>query len=37
MSKLLDDNDILMHSTHNEGKVVSERFILTSENKIFKN
>ena len=28
MQKWLDDNDILMYSTHNEGKsIVAERFI----------
>ena len=35
--KLLDDNDILMYSAHNEGKsVVVERFIETLEGKIYK-
>ena len=35
--KLLEDNDIKMHSTYNEGKsVVPERFIRTLKNKIFK-
>ena len=33
--KWLKDNDIEMHSTHNEGKsVVAERFIRTLKNKI---
>ena len=31
------DNDIVMYSTHNEGKsVVAERFIRTLKNKIYK-
>ena len=35
--KLLKDNDIEMHSIHNEGKlVVSERFIRTSKKEICK-
>ena len=35
--KWLKDNDITMHSTHNEGKsVVAERFIRTLKNKIYK-
>ena len=35
--KLLKDNDIEMHSIHNEGKlVVSERFIRTSKKEIYK-
>ena len=35
--KLLKDNDIEMHSVHNEGKlVVSERFIRTSKKEIYK-
>ena len=30
MQKLLDNNDILLYSTHNEGKpIVDERFIRT--------
>ena len=34
--KWLKDNDIEMHSTHNEGKsVVAERFIRTLKNKIY--
>ena len=33
--KWLKDNDIAMHSTHNEGKsVVAERFLRTIKNKI---
>ena len=33
----LQDNDIVMYSTHNEGKsVVAERFIRTLKNKIYK-
>ena len=35
--KWLQDNDIVMYSTHNEGKsVVAERFIKTLKNKIYK-
>ena len=35
--KWLQDKDIFMHSTHNEGKsVVTERFIRTLKNKIYK-
>ena len=35
--KWLRDNDIVMYSTHNEGKsVVSERFIRTLKSKIYK-
>ena len=35
--KWLQDNDIVMYSTHNEGKsVVAERFIRTLINKIYK-
>ena len=35
--KWLRDNDIVMYSTHNEGKsVVAERFIRTSKSKIYK-
>ena len=35
--KWLQDNDIAMYSTHNEGKsVVAERFIRTLKNKIYK-
>ena len=37
MQKWFDDNDILTHSTHNEGKlVVAERFIKTLKKKIYK-
>ena len=35
--KKLRDNDIVMYSTHNEGKsIVAERFIRTLKNKIYK-
>ena len=35
--KWLQDNDILMNSTNNEGKsVIAERFIRTLENEIYK-
>ena len=35
--KWLSDNDIIMYSTHNEGKsVVAERFIGTLKNKLYK-
>ena len=35
--KWLQDKDIAMYSTHNEGKsVVAERFIRTLKNKIYK-
>ena len=35
--KWLQDNDIVMYSTHNEGKsVVAERFIRTLKSKIYK-
>ena len=35
--KWLSDNDIIMYSTHNEGKsVVAERFIRTLKNKLYK-
>ena len=35
--KWLRDNNIVMYSTHNEGKfVVAERFIRTLKNKIYK-
>ena len=35
--KWLRDNDLVMYSTHNEGKsVVAERFIRTLKNKIYK-
>ena len=37
MKSRLQDNDIEMYSTHNEGKsVVAERFIRTLKNKIYK-
>ena len=37
MQKWLDDNDILMYSTHNEAKsVVSKRFIRTLKIQIYK-
>ena len=37
MKSWLQDNDIEMHSTHNEGKSVAvERFIRTSKNKVYK-
>ena len=37
MISLLQDSDLEMYSTHNEGKsVVSERFIRTLKNKIYK-
>ena len=36
MKPLFQDNDIEMHSTHNEGKsVIVERFIRTLKNKIY--
>ena len=36
MQKLLDDNNILIYSTHNEGNsVVAESFIETLNGKIF--
>ena len=35
--KWLSDNDIIMHSTYNEGKsVVAEKFIRTLKNKLYK-
>ena len=35
--KYLQDNDIVMYSTHNEGKsVVAKKFIRTLKNKIYK-
>ena len=35
--KWLQDNEIVMYSTHNEGKsIVAERFIKTLKNKIYK-
>ena len=37
MQKWLADNDILMYSTHNEGKlIIAERFIITLKAKIYK-
>ena len=37
MRKWLDDNDILMYSTHYEGNsVAAERFIRTLKRKIYK-
>ena len=37
MQKWLDDNDILMYSTYNEGNsVVAERFTRTPQGKIYK-
>ena len=37
MKPLLQDNNIVMYSTYNEGKsVVSERFIRILKNKIYK-
>ena len=37
MKSWLQDNNIAMYSTHNEGKsVVAERFIRTIKNKIYK-
>ena len=37
MKSFLQNNDIEMYSTHNEGKsVIAERFIRTLENKIYK-
>ena len=37
MQKWLDNNDILMYSTYNEGKsVIAERFIRTLKGKIYK-
>ena len=37
MQDWLDDSDILMYSTHNEGKsVIAERFIKTLKSKIYK-
>ena len=37
MKSWLQDNNIEMHSTHNQGKsVVAERFIRTLKNKIYK-
>ena len=37
MQGWLDNNDILMYSTHSKGKsVIAERFIKTLKTKIFK-
>ena len=37
MKSCLQDNNIEMYSTHNEGKpIVAERFIRTLKNKIYK-
>ena len=37
MKSCLQDNNIEIHSTHNEGKsVVAERFIRTLKNKVYK-
>ena len=37
MQEWLDNNDILMYSTHNEGNsVIAERFIKTLKAKIYK-
>ena len=37
MQEWLDNNDILMYSTHNEGKsVIAERFTKTLQPKIYK-
>ena len=37
LKKWLRDNDIVMYSTHNEGKsVLAERFIRTLKSKIYK-
>ena len=37
MKSWLQDNDIEMHSTNNEGKsITAERFIRTFKNKIYK-
>ena len=37
MQERLDNNDILMYSTHKEGKsVIAERFIKTLKSKIYK-
>ena len=38
MQKWLDNNDILVYSTHNEGKsVIAERFIQILKTEIYKN
>ena len=37
MQKCLDNNDILIYSTHNEGEsVIAERFIKTLKAKVYK-
>ena len=37
MQVWLDNNDILMYSTHNEGKsLIAEKFIKTLKSKIYK-
>ena len=37
MQKWLENNDILMHSTHSKGKsVIAERFIKTLKCKVYK-
>ena len=37
MQKWLDENDILMYTTHNEGtSVFAERFVITLKGKIYK-
>ena len=37
MQECLDNEDILMYSTHNEGKsVIAKRFIKTLKSKIYK-
>ena len=37
MQEWLDNNDVLMYSTHNEGKsVIAERFIKILKAKIYK-
>ena len=37
MQEKLDNNDIIMYSTHNEGKsIIAERFMKTLKSKIYK-
>ena len=36
MKSSLQNNDIEMHSTHNEGNLIAERFIRTLKNRIYK-
>ena len=37
MQEWLDNNGIIMYSTHNEGKsIITERFIKTVKSKIYK-